>query len=229
MMLETLLRVLQFSDGLFPAGGYAHSFGLETFVEDGRAATAADIRQLLHAYLEGSAGPTDAVFAVNALRRSLVNDLVGCRELDLELEAIKISAEGRAASRQFGHQTLGIAAALIDEPLVRAYSQMVTANEVPGHHAVVFGIVGGSWGWPENATAAALLYTSAVAIALAATRLMPVGQTQAQCLIGEIIPSIAVLAEDATRTPVSAAFTFAPALEIATMSHAQLDARLFKS
>lgn len=35
MNCETLLSLLQFSDGLFPVGMYAHSFGLETYAGDG--------------------------------------------------------------------------------------------------------------------------------------------------------------------------------------------------
>ena len=29
--MSELLTLLQFGDGLFPAGGFAHSFGLETY------------------------------------------------------------------------------------------------------------------------------------------------------------------------------------------------------
>ena len=81
-----------------------------------------------------------------------------------------------------------------------------------------------------QATAAALLYSSAAAMVGAATRLVPLGQTQAQRLISEAAPLIAALAEarDITGT-IDDAYSFAPALEIAAMRHAQLEARLFKS
>src|SRR2546425_1121108 len=35
------LALLQLADGLFPAGGFAHSFGLETYVQEGRVDDAA--------------------------------------------------------------------------------------------------------------------------------------------------------------------------------------------
>ena len=31
---HAFLTLLQFADGLFPAGGFAHSLGLETYVQD---------------------------------------------------------------------------------------------------------------------------------------------------------------------------------------------------
>src|SRR3989442_2824026 len=37
------LALLQLADGLFPAGGFAHSFGLETYVQEGRVDDAAGL------------------------------------------------------------------------------------------------------------------------------------------------------------------------------------------
>ena len=61
---ESTLTLLQFADGLFPAGAYAHSFGLEAYAARGIVSDAADVERLLRAYLQGSAGPTDAVAVV---------------------------------------------------------------------------------------------------------------------------------------------------------------------
>lgn len=229
MTTETLLSLLQFSDGLFPAGAYAHSFGLETYIDDERVTNVASAAKILRAHLEGNVGPCDAVYAVNALRASVAEDVEGCIELDFRLDAIKSAAEPRGASRQLGRQTLRIAATLISHDILSAYARTVNAGASPGHHAAVFGIIGGACGWPEQATAAALLYASAAGMVGAATRLVPLGQTQAQRLISDASAMIARLAEQATKRTSDEAFAFAPALEIAAMRHAQLEARLFKS
>jgi urease accessory protein len=229
MRLETLLTLLQFSDGLFPAGAYAHSFGIETLIEDGYVTDREAVAKFLHAHLEGSAGPCDAVAAVNAQRAAIASDLNACFNLDLMLDAIKVAAETREASTQLGRQTLRIAATLLHDALASAYARAVNTRSTPGHHAVVFGIIGGTCGWPFDATAAALLYSSTVAIVGAATRLIPLGQTESQRLVNEALPLITKLAGDATRLKLADMFTFAPALEIAAMRHAQLEARLFKS
>jgi urease accessory protein len=229
MTIETLLSLLQFSDGLFPAGSYAHSFGLETYIDDERVTNAAGAAKILRAHLVGNVGPCDAVYAVNALRAALSADVDACVELDIRLHAIKSAAEPRAASRQLGRQTLRIAATLNSHEVLTAYAGMVDAGMSPSHHAIVFGIIGGACGWPAKMTAAALLYASAAGIVGAATRLVPLGQTEAQRLISDASRTIARLAEEATKRTVEEAFVFAPALEIASMRHAQLDARLFKS
>src|SRR6266540_5433146 len=67
-MTEAWLAVLQFADGLFPAGGFAHSFGLETYAQEGGVRDRAGLEAFIAAHLEGSAGPCDAVAAAVAVR-----------------------------------------------------------------------------------------------------------------------------------------------------------------
>jgi urease accessory protein len=179
--------------------------------------------------LEGGIGPCDAVYAVSARNAVAAGDLGTCFKLDLELDAIKSTKETREASRQLGRQTLRIAATIIDHPIIAALAHLANDGATPAHHAVVFGTIGGACEWTPEATAAALLYSSIAAMAGAATRLVPLGQTQAQELISDAAPLIALLTAKAVKLEIKDAYTFAPALEIAAMRHAQLEARLFRS
>ncbi|HET7341733.1 MAG TPA: urease accessory UreF family protein, partial [Methylomirabilota bacterium] len=111
-MTEATLAMLQFADGLFPAGGFAHSFGLETYAQDGAVTDRAGLEAFVVAHLEGSAGPADAVAVAAAVRLAPAGDVAGWLALDARLEAMKIVPETRAASRQMGRQTLRVAAAL---------------------------------------------------------------------------------------------------------------------
>jgi urease accessory protein len=52
-MTEAWLAVLQFADGLFPAGGFAHSLGLETYAQDGAVRDRAGLEAFVAARLGG--------------------------------------------------------------------------------------------------------------------------------------------------------------------------------
>ena len=68
MGTESFLSLLQFSDGLFPAGAYAHSFGLEYYVQCGQVCDADGVANFIRANLEGSLAPTETVAMLAALR-----------------------------------------------------------------------------------------------------------------------------------------------------------------
>jgi len=229
MSPESLLALLQFSDGLFPAGAYAHSFGLETYVQADIVRNAAESESVIRAQLQGSAGEVDAVAVVIALRATEVQGLRACVELDATLDAMKPAAELREASRQLGRQTLRIARALIEGPVICDFAHLTDANSTPCHHAVVFGIVAGTHGWSPFEAAAAYLYSSSAAMVGAALRLVPLGQMQGQFIIRNLAPLIGSLADRATKLNIAEMSSFAPALEIAAMRHACLEARLFRS
>jgi urease accessory protein len=227
--MNPFLSLLQFSDGLFPAGAYAHSFGLEACVQAEEVRDANGVESFLRAYLEGCAAPTDAVAVICSRRASANRNIIACVTLDDVLDAMKAPSELRGASRQMGRQTLRAAAHLICDPVLEEYSQLVAAENTPGHHAVIFGMVGSVLDWDPLNMTNAYLYSTSAALVGAALRLLPLGQLAGQRILWNVQALIATLAAEVTDKTEADMWSFAPALEIASMQHALLDARLFRS
>jgi len=226
---RALLTLLQFADGLFPAGGFAHSFGLETYVQDGRVRDRQSLEAFVAAHLDGSAGPADAAATAIAVRLSAQADVDDWVALDLRLDAMKSVPEFRAASRQMGRQTLRIAAGLGDDPFLARLAGAVDAERACGHHASVFGAVVGRGGVAPAAAAAAYLYSTAELLVGAGLRLIALGQLEGQRVLAAMRERIERLAAAAAAATVNDLWSFNPALEIAGIRHATLDARLFRS
>jgi urease accessory protein len=237
--MDNFLSLLQFADGLFPAGAYAHSFGLETYTQSGnesentnatkRIIDAAGVESFLRAYMEGSLAPTDAVALVCAWRAGKSGNLASCITLDETLDAMKTASELRDASRQMGRQTLRVANHFPCQPLLTEFGQAVAEDITPGHHPVVFGMIGAAMHWPSAEMTSAYLYSTSSALVGAALRLLPLGQIAGQRILWNMRPLIARLADEAQDKTQEDMWSFAPAIEIVSMRHATLEARLFRS
>jgi len=223
------LSVLHFADSAFPAGGYAHSFGLESHCQSGVVGDAEGVRRFLIVHLEGSAGPTDATAAVVAAHARRRGDEGTCRDVDERLEAMKPVRTFREASRQMGRQTLAVAATLTGDRELGRYLEEVNAGRLPGHHAVAFGMAGGVLGWTGRQVALAYLYSATALLVGAAQRLLPIGQTQGQRVLWGLHPLMERLAAEAAGRGAGDLSGFTPAQEARGMAHERLPARLFRS
>ena len=224
-----LLTLLQFSDGLFPAGGFAHSFGLETYVQDGRVRDRHDLERFVGAHLDGSAGPADAAAAAIAVGIAQRCDWEEWIALDARLDAMKTVPEFRAASRQMGRQALRVAAGLGDDPFLARLARVVDDDRAAAHHATVFGAAVGRGGAEPERAAAAYLYATAALLVGAGLRLIALGQLDGQRVLAAMRGRIERLAAAAAAATVDDLWSFNPALEIAGIHHAALDMRLFRS
>jgi len=229
MLDPSLLPLLHLADTAFPAGGYAHSFGLETYCQDGRVSDADSLVDFLTMQLEGAAGPCDATAAVAARRRFAAGDIAGCAALDATLEAMKPARELREASRQMGRQTLRVAAALSAHPALAGYLAEVDGARAAGHHAVAFGMAAGALGVADESVAAGYLYSATSLLVGAALRLIRLGQLEGQRVLWRLHPVIARVAAEATARDAADTWSWAPGLELASIRHAGLEARLFRS
>ena len=229
MTTEALIALLQLADGLFPAGGFAHSFGLETYAQDGRVRDRDGLEAFVVTHLEAAAGPADAVAVAAAVRAGVDGDQPAWLEIDGRLEAMKTVPEFRAGSRQMGRQTARVAAAVAHDPFVATLAQAIDEGLTPGHHAAVFGVALGRRGVEPEAAAAAFLYSTAALLVGAGLRLIALGQLDGQKVLAAVVPRVARLAAAAAVTPVREMWSFTPALELAGLRHAGLEMRLFRS
>ena len=224
-----LLSFLHFADSAFPTGGFAHSFGLETYCQEGLVRGREDLVRFLVAQIEGSSGPCDATAAVGALKAAAREDLPACREIDATLEAMKPVKEFREGSRQMGRQTLRVAAALTGEARLARYAADVDKGLAPGHHAVAYGLAASALGWEPEWAATAYLYSTTALLVGAALRLLSMGQMEGQRVLWGLHPVIERVAREAAARDAGDLWSFAPGIEIAGIRHASLEMRLFRS
>jgi urease accessory protein len=229
MASEALLSLLQFADGLFPAGGFAHSMGLETYARTETIAGPDEVKALVEVQLECVVAPADAVAMVLALKGAQRCELGAVFELDQILDATKSVAALRNASRQMGRQTARVAAALTEDSRLVEFYRCSQSERTPGHHAVAFGLAGSAMGWDAQAAICAYLYGAAALMVSAAVKLVPLGQLAGQRILWALAPLIARLALQVEGKSVDDMWTFAPALEVAAMRHSEMEAKLFRS
>jgi urease accessory protein len=206
---RTALLVL--ADGRLPAGGHAHSGGIEAAVVDGTVTRLDDLAGFLRGRLS-TTGVVVAAFAAAACRSVLTadRDPAGVvADLDAELDARTPSPAQRAASRGQGRALLRAGRAAWPVP-----SGLEPARLLPGdggtprqpglHHAVALGVVAAAAGLAPADAALAAAYGTVTGPASAATRLLGLDPLAVTALLAQLaadIDAVAARADDAARQP----------------------------
>jgi urease accessory protein len=224
--MTELTALLQLADAAFPAGAFAHSFGLETAVAEGFVHDEATLVAWLRAYLDGIFAPLDGSAFVLAARDEIDADL-----LDDRLAAAQPNGELRRANAHLARATLAIfeAIGLASEPLAR-YGDAIAAERCEGQHALAaaLGYTACGVAWRTALTAHAT--TTIATLASVAARAVPLGQRAVSRARWTLRPDIdAAVARAANVLAIEDLATSAPRLEIDGLRHRRLDGRLFAS
>lgn len=208
-MANTTLLLL--ADGRFPAGGHAHSGGLEAAVTAGRVG---DL-ETLAAFLRGrlaTVGLVSAAFAGAACRGADV------RTLDGEMDARTPSPALRKASRAQGRALLRAGRAL--------WTLSTVEREL--HHPVALGVVAAAAGLSPAEAALTAAYGAVTGPASAAVRLLGLDPYATHALVARLAGDCDAVAARATTVDELPACS-APLLDIEAEVHATWEVRLFAS
>jgi urease accessory protein len=213
-------RLLQLADSALPIGAAAHSFGLETLAATG-ALDAVQLPEFLHAWLEEN-GTLESTWCLHA---AALVDVTPWIDLNHTIAAMKPARESRAASATLGRRFLDLAADLSGDPLLADFAAAACDIHLPA----AFGAAGRALAIHPETAAAAYLHQSVVGLISACQKLLPLGQRQASRLLWDLKPAMLASVRRATAGPLTAASSFVPAVEIASMQHPWLTTRLFVS
>lgn len=225
--------LLLLADGRFPAGGHAHSGGLEAAAALEGVTDLAALERFLVGRL-GTAGLVAAAFAAAANAAFPPDDGAdgGQRlaDLDRELTARIPSSALRSASRRLGRQMLRAGRRVWPHPSLDAM------GGAPGHgphQPVALGVVAAAAGLDPAAAALAAAHDTAVGPATAAVRLLGLDPFTVHTMLARLAPRVDAVAAEAARhahtPPADLPSASGPLLDIAAEHHATWEVRLFAS
>ena len=217
----SLLRLLQLCSVNMPVGAYAFSQGLETAVEEGWLKNVEDTYRWLQQQLEQSIAQCDLPILRRQMAMLTRGDLEGYFHWNDFVLACRETNELRLTDTATGRALIRVLVSLgIDKPMGQSGDvSFVTAFALAASHWHIDeedACLGYAWSWLENQVAAA-------------TKLVPLGQTQAQQLLQEIQPALVNAIEVSARCEDQAIGASMPALAIASCWHEQQYSRLFRS
>ncbi|TDC69384.1 urease accessory protein UreF [Actinomadura sp. GC306] len=225
MVLPAPLLLL--ADSRLPAGGHAHSGGLEPAAAAGAVTDVPTLADFLRGRL-ATAGLVTAALAASACAHAGRMGPKGWAVLDAETDARMPSPAQRRASRSQGRSLLRAVRTAAPHPALDALADL----PAPHHPLVLGAAVAAAGGTPAHAASVAA-YGAVTGPASAAVRLLALDPLAVHAALAGLAPQVDAVAAEAAGyadgDPAACPAASAPALDVFAELHPRADMRLFES
>ncbi|MBN3526787.1 urease accessory protein UreF [Paenibacillus apiarius] len=226
---DSLLSLLQWCDSNFPSGAFNHSFGLETYIQEGKIVDKATFAAWLEMYVNEQFIYSDGLACRLAFEALADNRLDDIWELDRLMTVQNLSRESREGARRIGERMIKLGTELYKCPHLQHYRERVEAKRAFGHPAIAFAIIARHVGVSKQTTVLAHLYSSLSSMVQNGVRAIPLGQTEGQKLLSELQSLLKEAAKNLEELSSDDIGIVSPGLEWSQMKHERIHIRLFMS
>jgi len=224
-----LLSLLQIANSSFPTGAFNHSYGFETWIDDGSVANGPSFEEACRDWLIYGLDRCDGAAAALAYRAAIANDIDALIWLDHRVAAIKLARETREASAKTGRALLAAFRDIFEIDALSPFFAAIEDGRCEGHQATIFGIGAAALDIGEQDAVMAFLQTGLSNLVGVASRIIPLGQVESQRIILNAAPLLVEATDLARSTAVDELSSSTVALDIAGMHHERLYSRLCMS
>ncbi len=227
--LGSLLEILHIADPTLPIGGFSHSNGLETYVQQKLVHDALSTQEFVESMLKNNYKYNDALALRLAYEHALQGDLEGLLLLDNECHALKAPREVREASQKLGTRLIKIYGKRLDDPFLNDVLAHVLKKNTHGHYSVIYGAITAVLEIEIDKAIGSFLFNAAVSMITNAVKLVPLGQMDGQDILFSVQQLIDELTADTLELDREMLGVCNAALDIKCMQHEQLYSRLYMS
>jgi urease accessory protein len=210
----------------FPVGGFSYSSGIEWAVEAGDIVDAATLADWLDALLRDGSGLCDAIFLVHAYRAAEAGEDAALRDVAELAAAFVPSRERQLETTSQGRAFIDITRAAWNAAGLDA---MIAACSTPLIYPVAVGVVAAMHSVPLAPTLHAFLHALISNWISAASRLVPLGQTDSQRVLVRLEAAAVATADRALNASLDDLGSATFRADLASLRHETQYTRLFRS
>ena len=229
MTNSSLLSLLQLTDPTLPIGGFSHSYGLETYVQERIVHDKTTAKEFIVQMLERNVQFTDAAFVSLAYTAAKQNNLEEIKILDEECTAVKIPKEIRLASQKLGTRLLKIFSPVVANTLINQLKELIQHGLCSGNYSIVFGLIASVLHVKKEEAVTSFYYNAAVGMVTNSVKLIPLGQQDGQELLFSLQPLINNLVVKSLEPDRELIGLCCTGFDIRSMQHERLYSRLYMS